>query len=81
MKVVAQAIQFFLAGFETTGSTISFTLYELALNPTIQTKLRADVNATLQKHGSFTYEALQNMKYLDQCVSGKLLLYEFTYEM
>lgn len=72
IKVVAQAVQFFLAGFETTGSTISFTLYELALNPIIQKKLRTDVNTTLKKYGSFTYEAMQDMKYLDQCVSGSL---------
>lgn len=72
---MAQAVQFFLAGFETTGSTISFTLYEMAINPDIQKKLRADINACLRKHNSFTYEAVQDMKYLEQCVSGMLLLF------
>lgn len=70
MTVVAQAIQFFLAGFETTGSTISFTLYEMAMNMDIQRKLRAEISVILKKHGAFTYEALQDMKFLDQCVSG-----------
>nr|XP_022913704.1 cytochrome P450 6k1-like [Onthophagus taurus] len=72
---VAQAIQFFLAGFETTSSTMAFTLYELCLNKSIQTKLRSEIKSVLKKHDEITYEAIQSMKYLDKVVSETLRKY------
>lgn len=47
--LVAQAAVFFTGGFETSSSTMSFTLYELAMNPEIQTKLREEILDTLKK--------------------------------
>ena len=70
-NVLAQAVQFFLAGFETTSSTIAYTLYELCLNKDIQKKLRSDIRSKMHEHNGITYEALQDMKYLNQVVSGK----------
>nr|QLL22071.1 cytochrome P450 [Tribolium confusum] len=74
-KVVAQAAQFFVAGFETTSSTIAFTLYELCLHPHIQQKLRAEISSCIKEHGGITYEAIQDMKYLQMCVSETLRKY------
>lgn len=37
-EVVASAIVFFLAGYETTAATLNFILYELTLNPYVQEK-------------------------------------------
>jgi len=63
---------FFSAGFETSATTMSFCLYELALNPDIQDRLRNEIDTVLKKHGgSVTYESIQEMKYLDKIVSGK----------
>ncbi|KAI4460637.1 cytochrome p450 [Holotrichia oblita] len=67
-KVVAQAAQFFLAGFDTTSSTISNALYELCLNKSIQEKVVMEIKTTLEQHGSLTYEAIQDMKYLHKVV-------------
>lgn len=74
-KLVAQAGQFFVAGFETTGSTIAFALYELSLNPSIQNRVREEINTTLNKHETFSYEAIQDMKYLDMVLSETLRKY------
>ncbi|KAJ3654762.1 hypothetical protein Zmor_013929 [Zophobas morio] len=74
-KVVAQAAQFFVAGFETTSSTMGFTLYELCLHPGIQQRLRKEIKTCLQQHGGFTYEAIQSMKYLHMCVCETLRKY------
>lgn len=71
--MAGQAAQLFVAGFETTASTISYTLYELCLNIEVQDKLRTEVNNCIQKHKGLTYEAMSEMKYLDMCVSGKCL--------
>jgi hypothetical protein len=44
-EVVANSIGFLFAGNETTAITLSFTSYELALNPDIQEKLQSEIDA------------------------------------
>jgi len=69
---VAQALSFLLGGYETAGTTLSFALYELALHPEIQQRLRAEILLVLSKHdGKLTYDAIQDMSYLDRIVSGE----------
>ena len=69
---VAQALVFLLGGYETSGSTLSFALYELALHPEIQQGLRAEILQVLSEHGGkLTYDGIQDMSYLDMVVSGE----------
>jgi hypothetical protein len=47
-------------------------LYELALQPEIQNKLRAEIMEVLDKrNGQLTYDGMQSMAYLDMVVSGE----------
>ena len=39
-EIIANAILFYLAGFETTASTLNWLFYELAMNPEQQQKVR-----------------------------------------
>ncbi|XP_050311273.1 cytochrome P450 9e2-like [Anthonomus grandis grandis] len=72
-NIVAQALTFFVAGFETTSNAMCFTAYELAVNPEIQEKLRKEIEKTLQENdGKIDYEALIGMKYLDMVVTESL---------
>ncbi|KAK7871463.1 hypothetical protein R5R35_010842 [Gryllus longicercus] len=74
--MAAQVFVFFLAGFETSSTTMSFALHELAVNPDIQKKLRDEIDASLEETGGkFTYESIINMKYLDKVVSETLRMY------
>ena len=42
-EVIAQCMLFFLAGYETTASTISFLVYNLTINPDIQEKVYEEI--------------------------------------
>lgn len=73
-ECAAQSFLFYLAGFETSSSTISFCIYELARNPEYQKRLQQEIDEVLMKHnGIFTFEAAQEMKYMDQCIDGKFI--------
>ncbi|KAF7285756.1 cytochrome P450 6k1-like isoform X2 [Rhynchophorus ferrugineus] len=73
--LLAQAIQFFLAGFETISTTMSFFLYEMAIHPEIQERLRKEILKSISENGGISYEAVQDMKYLNMCLSETLRKY------
>jgi len=69
---VAQALIFLTAGYETSASTLSFALYELALHPEIQQSVRAEILQVLREDdGKLTYDGICGMSYLDRVVSGE----------
>ncbi|KAJ8728457.1 hypothetical protein PYW08_016842 [Mythimna loreyi] len=74
--LIAQAVLFFVAGFETVSTTMSFLLYELALAPEVQERLAQEIKETDAKNGGkFDYNTIQNMPYLDMVVSEVLRLW------
>ncbi|XP_069676306.1 cytochrome P450 9e2-like [Periplaneta americana] len=74
--IVAQAVMFFFAGFDTSSTLMSFLTYLLAVHPDMQARLQKEIDDTLKEgNGKFTYEALNSMKYLDMVVSETLRLY------
>ncbi|KAK1127887.1 hypothetical protein K0M31_003381 [Melipona bicolor] len=74
--LVSQAAIFFTGGFETSSTTMSFTFYELALNPAVQNTLRAEIHDALAKtDGKITYDMVMSLPYLDMVISETLRKY------
>lgn len=75
--IAAQVLIFFLAGFDTISTVLSFLSYHLAVDPTIQNKVYQEIKEILntEKNAKITYETLLKMKYLDQVVSETLRMY------
>uniref|UniRef100_A0A6E8W4R8 Cytochrome P450 n=1 Tax=Anopheles coluzzii TaxID=1518534 RepID=A0A6E8W4R8_ANOCL len=73
-EMVAQCLIFFLAGFDIIASVMTFLLYEVALDPEIQQRLYEEIQQVSESLDgkSITYDALQNMRYLDMVVSETL---------
>ncbi|XP_063243200.1 cytochrome P450 6j1-like isoform X1 [Bacillus rossius redtenbacheri] len=73
---VAQAFVFLVAGFEGSSLTLTYALYELALNPGIQEKLRNEITTKLSTHGGkLSYHAMTGLPYLEMVVSETLRKY------
>ncbi|KXJ73267.1 hypothetical protein RP20_CCG016130 [Aedes albopictus] len=73
-ELVAQCFIFFLAGFDTLSTGLTFLTYELALNPEIQQRLYDEVMETESNLDGkpLTYEVLQQMQYMDMVISESL---------
>ncbi|XP_017004724.2 probable cytochrome P450 6a14 [Drosophila takahashii] len=73
-QMAAQSFVFFVAGFETSSSTMSFCLYELAMQPDIQQRVRDEIENVLAEveGGELNYDSLAKMSYLDQVVAETL---------
>ncbi|KAK4879222.1 hypothetical protein RN001_007368 [Aquatica leii] len=67
-NMVAQAITFFSAGVESSASALAFTLHELCVHKEIQERVRKEIQDTVAKRGKVSYEAIQDMKYLNMVV-------------
>lgn len=64
----------FFSGFESSGTCMSFTLMELANHPECQELARQNIKQAIAKHG-WSYEAFNNMEYLDQAIAETLRLH------
>ncbi|KAG8176921.1 hypothetical protein JTE90_018704 [Oedothorax gibbosus] len=75
-ELVSQCVIFFIGGYDTTASTLSFATYFLAVNPEVQGKAREEVDQAIKEaDGELTNEGIQKMKYLDNVISETLRMY------
>ncbi|XP_063362387.1 cytochrome P450 6B2-like [Cydia amplana] len=74
--IEAQAFIFYVAGYETSASTMGFMLYHLALDTKIQDRLRNEIDEYLERHGDrIELDTLNELQYLDQVFSETLRMY------
>ncbi|KAH0561365.1 hypothetical protein KQX54_016350 [Cotesia glomerata] len=64
----------FFSGFESSSTTATFTLMELAKKKEYQDRAREDIKKAIDKH-RWTFEAFNDMKYLDQCIAEGVRLH------
>nr|XP_033818973.1 cytochrome P450 3A29-like isoform X2 [Geotrypetes seraphini] len=74
-EIMAQSLVFILAGYETTGSSLSFLSYNVATHPEVQHRLHEEIDKILPNKATPTYEALMQMEYLDMVINESLRLY------
>nr|XP_012215716.1 PREDICTED: probable cytochrome P450 6a14 [Linepithema humile]XP_012215718.1 PREDICTED: probable cytochrome P450 6a14 [Linepithema humile]XP_012215719.1 PREDICTED: probable cytochrome P450 6a14 [Linepithema humile] len=74
-EATAQSYIFYLAGFETSSTTATYCVYELAQHQHLQDKVRSEIDKVLEKHGELTYDAVNEMTYLHKVVNETLRKY------
>lgn len=76
-QCAAQVGVYYLAGFDTTASAISNTLFELSRKPELQKRLQDEIDSVLAKHdNAITYDSIKDMPFLDMCVKGNVQLFQ-----
>ncbi|XP_053683834.1 probable cytochrome P450 9f2 [Sabethes cyaneus] len=77
IEMIAQCFIFFLAGFDTVSTCLTFLMYELTVNRAVQDKLYGEIMETHQSLNgkSLSYDAVQKMKYMDMVVSEALRMW------
>merc|ERR1712172_383676 len=77
MGFIGTAMVFLVAGYDTTGMTLSWICYELAKNPDLQRQLQEEVDAAYEAAGGKTpdYNDIQAFTFLDQLIQESLRLH------
>ena len=75
--VVATALVLLVAGYDTTGMTLSFLSYAMSKNPEVQAKLQGEIDQAFEEsQGEFPeYNVVQSLPYLDMVIHETLRVY------
>ncbi|CAG2103266.1 unnamed protein product [Medioppia subpectinata] len=74
-EVRANTFVILMSAYETTATTLTIAMYELALQLRLQERLYAELKAAMNADGEIDYDKLQSLTYLDQVVSETLRLH------
>uniref|UniRef100_A0A674N500 Cytochrome P450 3A n=1 Tax=Takifugu rubripes TaxID=31033 RepID=A0A674N500_TAKRU len=74
-EILAQAMIFIFAGYETTSSSLGFLAYNLATNPKIQKKLQEEIDKTFPGKVPPNYDDLMQLEYLDMVVNESMRVF------
>ena len=75
MDIVSNLLLLFIAGFDTTSSTLALASYFLAVNPEIQDQVHEEILLEAGSDGVLDYERLSRLKYMEMCIHESLRLY------
>ncbi|XP_069503684.1 cytochrome P450 3A29-like isoform X2 [Ambystoma mexicanum] len=74
-EIMAQALVFIFAGYETTSTSLTLLSYNLATHPEIQKRLQEELDRVLPNKAAPTYDSLMQMDYLDMVINENLRLF------
>ncbi|TRY87495.1 hypothetical protein DNTS_035317 [Danionella cerebrum] len=73
-EILSQSLVFILGGYETTSTTLTFLLYNLATNPDCLEKLLQEIDRNFPLDTPIAYDALMKMDYLEMAINESMRL-------
>nr|KAG5709743.1 hypothetical protein BaRGS_027768 [Batillaria attramentaria] len=73
-EIIAQVFIFFIAGYETTATTLQYLAYSLAVHPDVQKRVFEEIQQQLGDEKP-SYENVGKLKYLEQTIYETLRLF------
>nr|AHW57309.1 CYP6AW1 [Chilo suppressalis] len=73
--ITSNSFIFMLAGLETSSTTLSFCLYELAKDKDVQDRVRKEIMQYLTSYGALNYDSVSAMRFTTQAVIETLRLH------
>ena len=73
--LVATAILFFFAGFDTTSTTLGVVVFGLIHHPEVQEKLRQEIEDVIGDDEKITAEHLRDLKYTENVINESMRRY------
>lgn len=74
-KIIANSILFFMAGYETSSTLLTWATYSFAMNADIQEQLYQEVKDLKDEKGELDYETVNQLQYLDAVLKECLRMY------
>lgn len=75
IELAGYSLSIFVEGYETSSTVLGFAIYEMARNQDVQEQLYTEITDVLAKYnGECTFEALQEMEYLDNVIHETMRL-------
>ena len=73
-EIIATAMVFLVAGYDTTGMTLSFLAYQMSINPELQERLQHEVDQAYEDNDGEMpdYQTIQNLPYIDMLIHETL---------
>lgn len=73
--IFAQGFNFLIAGYETSATTMSFALFEIAKHPAVQESLKNEIRDAIESGEELTYDKINSLDYMNMVVDEILRLY------
>ena len=73
-EIIATAMVFLVAGYDTTGMTLSFLAYQMSINPELQERLHQEVDQAYEDNDGEMpdYQTIQSLPYIDMLIHETL---------
>ena len=75
LGIIATAILFFFAGFDTTSTTLGLTVFGLVHHPEVQDNLRKEIEDVIGDSEEVTADHLKELKYTENVINESLRRY------
>jgi cytochrome P450 len=80
-QVWDEALTIFIAGYDTTATSLMWTFYALSQNPAAEARLHEELDAVLEGGRAATFEDLKRLQYTERVLCESMRLYPPTWRL